>query len=366
MPRIVQLTTVHPRFDTRIYSKECKSLAAAFGECELVVADGKGDERDGNLGIHDIGAVRGRFRRMTGLPLRAFARVRAMKPDIVHIHDPELLPVAWMLRLTGRRVIYDAHEDLPRAILNKDWIAGPTRSAVAWLVERVENFCARRMSAVVTATPTIERRFQKVSRRVVGVYNYPNMPQLGEGGPAAEPRTFCYVGVISRHRSIMEMITATELAGTRLLLAGRFEDAATEAAARALPGWRNVEYFGAIPHDRIWAVMQRSLAGLLFFYPEPNHVNALPNKMFEYMAAGLPVLCSDFADWREIVSTDQLGFLGDPQDAASIAALMQHVAADPDTAAAMGRRARELVSTRYRWESEAAKLVALYGEVLGE
>lgn len=362
---IVQLSTVHPRNDIRIFHKECATLRDAGYSVHLVVADGFGDEERDGIRIHDVGRTAGRLGRMLALPSRAFRKAVEIGAKIIHFHDPELLPTAVRFRHKGAMLIYDAHEDLPRAVLSKQWIARPLRRPVSVAVEAIENFCARRMTAVVTATPHIGRRFTGLGTKVTGVYNYPNMPELAQTRGEPEAGTFCYVGAITRHRSVFEMIRATALADARLLLAGRFEDAATEAEARALPEWRCVEYLGTLPHDQVWDVMRRSQAGLLFFHPEPNHINSLPNKMFEYMAAGLPVLCSDFPDWHEIVVKGNIGLGGDPLDPGSIARLMRQITADPQTARQLGSRGRDLVSTRYRWENEAEKLVGLYGNLLG-
>lgn len=360
---VVQLSTVHPRDDIRIFHKECATLRDAGYTVHLVVADGLGDEERQGIRIHDVGRASGRLGRMVSLPSRAFRKAAEIGAKVIHFHDPELLPTALLSRGKGALLVYDAHEDLPRAVLSKHWIARPLRRAVSIAVEIIENFSARRMTAVVVATPHIGRRFSGLGTKVTGVYNYPNMPKLAaeRGEPAA--RTFCYVGSITRHRSIFEMIRATALADARLLLAGRFEDAQTEAEARAMPEWRCVDYLGMLPHEQVWAVMQQSQAGLLFFHPEPNHINSLPNKMFEYMAAGLPVLCSDFPDWREIVVKGNTGLVGDPLDPVSIAALMRKISDDPEGARDLGLRGRELVSTSYRWENEGAKLVRLYGDL---
>ena len=106
------------------------------------------------------------------------------------------------------------------------------------------------------------------------------------------------------------------------------------------------------------------VAGLLFFHPEPNHVDAQPNKMFEYMSAGLPVLASDFPLWREVLVGTGAGRCADPLDPAAIGRAIESLLADPQAAQVMGRRGREAVMTRYQWTFEERKLLALYRELL--
>jgi glycosyltransferase involved in cell wall biosynthesis len=366
MTRVVHITTVHPRYDTRIFRKEASSLHAAGHDVHLIVADGKGDELASGVHIHDVGRVSGRPRRMLLLPWRALRAARSLRPDIVHFHDPELLPIGLMLRWMGYRVIYDAHEDLPRALFSKHWLAPRTRAWVSRISELVENFCARRMSAVVTATPHIARRFEQINDQTVCVTNYPDLADLkARDRENPESRTFVYVGAITRKRAIWEMLSAIELADARLLLAGPFEDAALAEEVKTSPAWSRVEYFGILDHSRIWSLMDRALAGLLFFHPEPNHIHSVPNKMFEYMAGSLPILCSDFPDWQDIVLKNDMGLAADPLDPNAIAALMRRIIDEPAEAAEMGRRGRAAVQSSYRWENEARKLVELYRGLSG-
>ena len=365
MTRIVHITTVHPRSDTRIFRKVCSTLQGAGYDVHLVVADGKGDANVGGVHLHDVGGTRGRLKRMLLLPLRALSRVGLLKAAVVHFHDPELLPIGLALQMLGYKVVYDAHEDLPRAILSKHWIRPQIRRIVSVFFEWAENFCARRFSAVVTATPHIAKRFRELQPETISVTNYPVISDTASA-PSRRPedRTFFYVGGITRKRAAREMIVAIELAGARLILAGPFEDPALAADLAAMPQWKNVEYCGVVDHDSIWEMMSRSLAGLLLFHPEPNHINSVPNKMFEYMAGGIPVVCSDFEDWRKVVVENDIGITCDPLDPQSIAAAMRQIIDDPEAAEAMGRRGREVVMTKYRWENEAAKLVALYDRLL--
>jgi glycosyltransferase involved in cell wall biosynthesis len=147
-------------------------------------------------------------------------------------------------------------------------------------------------------------------------------------------------------------------------MAGPFESAETESALRALPGWTKVDYRGIVAREAVRDIMAESCAGLLFFHPEPNHIDAQPNKMFEYMSAGLPVLASDFPLWRALLVDSGAGICADPMDPRSIARAIGDLLADPDAAQTMGEHGRLAVMTRYQWTIEEAKLVSLYERLL--
>jgi glycosyltransferase involved in cell wall biosynthesis len=363
--RIAHLTSVHQRHDVRIFRKECASLAAHGFEVHLVVADGRGAEIASGVHIHDVGAVSGRLRRMLIQPWRTFRAARRLRAALYHFHDPELLPVGLLLRWFGAAVIYDTHEDVPRAVMSKYWIRPAMRRVVAAVFERFENFAARQLSAVVAATPHIASRFSKINPCSIDINNYPlrselEAPMLRRG----DSRAVCYVGGIGRIRGAIEMITALEHVDAHLIMAGPFESAETESALRALPGWTKVDYRGIVAREAVRDIMAESCAGLLFFHPEPNHIDAQPNKMFEYMSAGLPVLASDFPLWRALLVDSGAGICADPMDPRSIARAIGDLLADPDAAQTMGEHGRLAVMTRYQWTIEEAKLVSLYERLL--
>lgn len=363
--RVVHLTTVHSRDDNRIVGRECAALVDAGYEVHLVVCDGHGDAELESVQVHDLGRPSGRARRMTALPLKAISKVRNLAPAIVHFHDPELLPFAITLRSSHCKVIYDAHEDLPRSIMSKEWIPAGPRKLVGRTSEVVENFCATWMDAVVAATPIIARRFLSRAPMVETICNFPRLSDASEPNRFdVEPRTFCYVGAISTHRGINEMIAALPIANARLFLAGSFESDAHFAQTQELPGWERVEYLGVVAHDCVWDILARSVAGLLFLHPVQNYIESLPTKLYEYMASALPILASDYAGWPDLIREEEIGLTCDPLDPRAIAELMKAVMNNPAHANEMGRRGRRLVLERFRWENEADKLVNLYRRLL--
>jgi len=373
MVRIAHLTTVHPRFDTRIFHKECASLARHGYAVDLYVADGLGDTTRNGVSIVDIGKPRGRLGRMLAKTAAMWRRVRGSDARVIHIHDPELLPVALLLGLAGRTVIYDAHEDVPRQILSKYWIPPWARHAVAWLFERIENFVARRCALVICATRHIAERYAALGVRSLDVNNYPILDELAVPGidaagtaPAhAGGRTVCYVGSITRVRGAVEMVEAIGQTDATLILAGSMENQALQAELMAMPGWKRVDYRGVINRTEVRDVLAASRLGLVLLHPIPNYLDALPVKMFEYMAAGVPVLASDFPLWRGILQASGAGDCAAPLDTRQIAGRIVSMLDAPESLARMGQAGRAAVRNTYNWQIEEAKLVGAYQEILG-
>lgn len=365
--RVVHVTTVHPRDDIRIFRKQCVSLARAGYEVLQVVGDGQGEALVDGVHIVDIGArPAGRLARMRRQPRAALAAVRALQPQLVHLHDPELLPLGVALARQGLKVVYDAHEDVPRQILTKQWIPAALRAPVAALFEAYENRQVARLSAVCAATPHIAERFARVARCSVNVSNFPFLAELA---PPAEPlpreRAVCYVGGLMRTRGLLQMVRAVALLpGVTLLLCGRFEDTAFEAEMRAEPGWAQVQYLGQVGRDTVRQVLARSSAGLVTLLPMPSYLDALPIKMFEYMSAELPVVASDFPLWRDIVQRTGCGLCADPADPAAVAEAIRAYVDDPARVHSAGLAGRQAVLATYNWPVAERELLALYTRLL--
>lgn len=366
---IAHMTTLHPRDDTRIRIKEAATLNREFGGVRLYVQDGLGDavEPDG-LEIVDTGPPSPRLRRMVFGCGRMIRTVLAAKPRVAHFHDPELLPWSMVLQAAGIKVVYDVHEDVPRQVRHNPKFRGWLQRALPPAVSATEWTGGLALSAMVAATPEIAMRFPQ--RKTVLVRNFPIVEELhlAERLPNGErPRQFAYVGGIGTDRGALQMVRALEMLDppTPLKIAGSFAIAHEETAARAEAGWAHVDFLGQQDRGQVAELLASSRAGLVLFQPLPNNIAGRPNKLFEYMSAGLPVIASDYPRWREIVDDAGCGLLVDPTDPAAIANAMQRILDNPGEAEEMGRRGREAIVEKYSWAAESRKLLELYLGLLG-
>jgi len=370
--QLVHLSTVHPRNDTRIFIKQVRTLSSALThDVSLVVADGFGDSHQPDQpAIFDLGKLpESRFKRALVGNWRAFNLLRRAKPQLVHFHDPELIPLGLLLRLCGCQIVYDVHEDVPRQTMSKHWIPSIFRWPVAIAITAMEWLAGRFFSGIVPATPTIAARFP-VSKAVL-VQNFPIQSELVLADPLPyleRPPKFAYVGGIADIRGGKEMVLGLEnlvdLPEVRLEMAGGISPESFGAELRELPGWSKVVYRGTIGRQDVARLLGSARAGLVLFQPMPNHVDAQPNKMFEYMSAGLPVIASDFPLWREIIAGAECGLLVNPLDPRAIANALRWILEHPLEAEAMGQKGQKAVHKIYNWEREAVQLVGLYNKLL--
>lgn len=203
MIRVCHLSSVHSRRDTRIFLKECVSLADAGYETVYVVADGKGDEFVSGVRVVDAGPrPANRIRRMTKTAIQVARKAHALRADIYHMHDPELIPYASYLRKSGSRVVYDAHEDLKRQLISKPYLSPLIAKGLSVIVEVLEKNALNAFNAIITATPSILLNLPSVVvNKATTVSNFPWMNELVREikGSSREP-LLCFIGGISRIR----------------------------------------------------------------------------------------------------------------------------------------------------------------------
>ena len=365
--KVAHLTSAHPAADVRIAFRECGTLAAAGYDVVLVAGGDVTQPLPEGVVLRSVPKPRTRAERMTRTVWDVFRAALHENADVYHFHDPELIGVGLALRVLGRKVVFDVHEDIPKDIVDKPWIPAMLRRPFAAGAAAFLRIVQKGFSAIVAATPAIARRFD--ASRTVVISNYPRLEDLPLDRDDSKPRTNAalYLGSITQLRCIDEMVQAfaqPELpSDARFLLAGTFGDEQLERTVRELPGWDRVTYLGQCTRAQVKDLLAQARVGLLLYRAAANHEECVPNKLFEYLGAGLPVIVADTMQCREIVEEGACGLVVDPTDVSAIAKAITWMIEHPDLAHDMGERGRHLVLERYQWSSEAKKLTSLYSRI---
>ena len=374
--KVCILTTVHPPLDTRIFHKEARTLARTGYDVTLIA------QHDGNTivdGVRVIGLPkpRNRLGRIFGLTWRAFRLALRQRATIYHFHDPELLLIGVLLKLFARaKIIYDVHENVPKQILNKLWLPTWSRRPLTVAYKLVERVCLPFIDVIVIAEDSYIENYRSF-RDVITVRNYPIPSPLKVGSPNTDRDEglqhgfqLTYVGGVSKLRGSLELIEAM-----RILKAKGFKDVALSLIGPLSPPRfrhelslllrqygleQSVHIVEPIPHQEVFNVLGRSHVGLAILHPDPNYVDSLPTKLFEYMAAGLPVVASNFPLWKELIEGNRCGLTVDPLDPEAIAQAVEYLITHPEEARRMGENGRRAVEEKYNWEQESKKLLSLY------
>ncbi|MCK5535857.1 MAG: glycosyltransferase, partial [Bacteroidales bacterium] len=127
--------------------------------------------------------------------------------------------------------------------------------------------------------------------------------------------------------------------------------------------WSKVNYYGFVNRVEASEILAKSKAGLVTFFSAPNHIHARPNKMFEYMSAGLPIIASDFTDWKEIIEKHQVGICVNPESPIAIAEAVKKIFENEDLTTQFSKNGKKAINESFNWESEAKKLTELYKQI---
>jgi len=377
------LSSVHSPFDGRIFHRQCRALAAAGYRVTLLApADFERQERDG---VTVVGVLRPR--RRLGRPLvwwRLLRQALRLRPDGVHFHDPELLLLVPLLRLTlGRRcrIVYDVHEYFVDSIAVKHWIPRPLRPAVAFLARRMERLLVRGVDGLVLAVEGQRALYPYFRGPVAVVRNLPAQALFADPHPhpALDLPGFrlIYVGLILPQRGIGVLLEAMRLLreqgaeDVRLFLIGPETSPAYMEQIRAFIRRHGLEeqvrWLGPVPPDRLKDCLAGADAGVApGLYTAQYRRPSLFTKLFEYMLAGLPVVCADYPWSRPYVEEGRCGLVVPAEDAAAYAQAIRWLRDHREEAREMGRRGREAVLGQYTWEREQERLLAFYREILGQ
>jgi glycosyltransferase involved in cell wall biosynthesis len=304
---------------------------------------------------------------------RAYRVVRADPPDALHAHDLNTLPVAAALAKRLRlRLTYDAHELYPEMSTLSEREAATWR----WLERRL----ARRADHTVTVCDSIAEELEQRYRipRPTVVLNCPvsgsgdgrvseaasagSMKWSMNGGAESQEPVVLYQGGFAPNRGLRTLVLSAHglERGTIVLMGwGRLEDELHELiAAEGLQD--RVRMVDPVPQGEVVAAAATASVGVIPYEPVGlNNTLCCPNKLFDYLAAGLPVAASRLPELSRIVEEGELGRTFTPGEPAALCMVLNEILEDPERYNKMRQRARE-AATRYTWEQESKKLLALY------
>ena len=363
--KVCHITTVHKASDERIYIKECASLAKKGFEVSLIApsVDGFIPENINYIACPDY---KNRFVRLFIGSIHILILSLKNSSALYHFHDPELMWVGSVLRVFGKKVIYDVHEDLPKQVLYKDWISASwIRKMASWIIMILEKCNTLFYNGIVAATEDIARKFPE--RKTIILRNYPLVSMISGNEKSAgkgQEITLVYAGGISRIRGIEIILSALSLlkGKVKLTLLGQFESDELFEKCRQSAGWKYVDYYGWIPLKEVYVHISKADIGLVTLFPVKNYLRSLPVKAFEYMAMGKPMIMSNFEYWEEIFGSCAL--FVDPEEAEDIVEKVNELIRDPEKANELGSNGKKLVLDEFSWENESSKLIDLYNKIL--
>ena len=370
MKRVLLLSTVHPPTDPRIVYKIAPALAKQY---EVLLA------LPGllSLGQTQIAAIikLPKFRRLLARllfchPVVLWKCLR-LRPDVVHIFVPELIPIAFLFRLFGTQVVYEIQENLYKKFALKRY----NNEFVFRYFFHIFDHLARRHFHCVFTEDAYLNEYRQLRYPSAVVHNYAALPFLDTlPQPSSLPATapfFIYNGVISLERSFDTLVAAMATIiktcpDVQVHLFGPTQLSVEEM--KALPHFKTVQphltFYGYTDQRLALAQAHRAIAGLALLKPVGDYPDSYTTKLFEYMALRIPVVTSDFPLYQQVVEAHRCGFCISPYDSETLAERLLWLVHNPDERQVMGQRGRDAVKKKYNWTSEECTLMDYYRSTL--
>lgn len=368
MMKICHMTSAHTSYDTRIFYKECTSLANAGYEVFLVC---EGKDRIEN-GVHVIGAgelPQSRKERMLSFSKKIYNIALGLDCDVYHFHDPELLPYGLKLAKKGKKVIFDSHENYVAQIQEKQYLPKVIRFLISRGYKLYESYVLKSIDAVVVpCTFDGINIFNNRAKETVFIANYPVLTSFYDiyNHNTEKMYDICYVGSLTYDRGIYHLVKSSNEGNFSILLAGNYPEISFQEKIERMPGYNNVTYLGYVSNSEIARIIQTCRIGaqLILDKGQYYHVDTLGIKVFEYMSMGIPVIMSDTPYSKGLVDKYKFGICVDPESCEEIINAVNYLVEHTIEAQEMGRNGRDAISRVFNWKTQEPKLIELYERLI--
>lgn len=371
-------TSIHPDYDGRVF-RHAQAVAAMGYDVDLVCPwKPRSSSLPARLRIIPFERVGSRgLRRGFLVPQRMLPLLLARRYALYHFHDLDILPLFALLKLVTRTpVIYDCHENYAAEMLYRDYsIPDWTRPYLASAVLWGERFAALVVRDVVTVVDGQATTFPAPWFRTTLVQNFAELGLETGRDPEYLTRADACISIASQYVDNGALFfgeVAVEVnrrrPNVKFYTVDRFGSAtlrSTVLHSGARLGSRFEMLPNVLPVD-IMRNLNRATIGLALDLDVPHRRAALPTKLFEYMAAGLPVVAADLPNTRAVIEAAGCGILARPGDAQSFAEAICRLVDDRETARAFGERGLKAYRERFNWESEVRKLGPVYARLIAQ
>jgi len=368
--RICHLSSVHKANDTRLFYRECVTLAQHYDTYLVAVGDSDGEW----YGVKVKAIPQHNSRLMRFLLNIPHVLIRGLKVNasVYHFHDPELILVGLFLRLLGKKVIYDIHEDVAKLIALKKWVMFPR--LVAWVYKLLEAICLPFFYLVVSED-AYEQLYERHTTYVI--HNFAFIEKLDSyrrNLRNTSDLNLFYIGSIDELYCVFESLESVYLLKLRgynpkVSIVGSVSPR-IERQIENLPFYNliknNITFYGYLSAEEGFQYSIDCSIGLCMVSKNGNSYESYPRKMFEYMGVGLPLITSDFPLYKKVIEKYNCGLCITGNSAIAIADAIEVLIKDQTLRNTMGANGIKAAQEHYNWEKESTKLLSLYQKILGK
>ena len=369
--KITVLSTVHKKEDNRIFFKEIKSLSKKYSDINFIVSSEETEPFLFNgIRIDPLPFPKNLIERLIKNQITAYRIIKKRRPDVLHIHDPELILLAWFLKKKFKiKIVFDIHENVHESLKTRTYIPKPFRKIVADIYSFIEKQLIKDFDELLIA----EKSYRKIyGIRPTEILNYPLSANISDEKDFNGVLNFAYVGGITESRCIFETLTIFSSVlhfspDSKLYVIGPFVSSELENKVKnrieELKISSNVVITGFINLDEIYKILQHIHIGFSLMKPLPNYTESLSTKIFDYMANQMVYFVSDFQIYDEYTVKSQTGYSVNCDDFDKIIALITNLFENRNILKQMARRGTEKVNESWNWLKQEEKLINLYSNI---
>lgn len=360
------IAPVHHYQDIRVYQKEARTLSLN-GYSVFLIARNNNEKVENNIHILKL-KYRTRIQRFLLFPYILYKAIR-IKADFYHLHNPDTIPVGILLKLLGKKVIYDTHEDFKKKIQIRYWIPKILRKNTALAITFLERIAGLVFNAIIVTQEDVKNR---INKKALVLANAPiidgeiieNAYVISKEIMDQSCKRLIYVGGVSNARGlkfmVQSLVTLNTKYTTRLWLIGHFENKLEYNHIKKEKGWKYVDYLGYLPQDKAFAHMLRSDVGLVLLKDVADYSQTSANKIYEYQSFSLPFLASNFKKWEIELKKVNSGLFVDSNNLKEVENKISYLLENNNIAKEMGMNGKLYIQNEFNWEKESLKLLQLY------
>ncbi len=362
---VLHLTTVHPISDVRIYQRECRSISAQSKYYLLLAGPGDLPPRP----ECDLISLPKPFQRRTLRFLQSqFIAIKVglkYRPDILHLHDPELLIYGLIMsRVFKQKVIWDAHEDSVAQILEgaKLWMPPIFQSFIANILRWLLGQADKNFAGIIGATDFICSFYSNPNTFLVG--NGTRTSDFEGAIPDFKSNQVLFVGAQNDSSLFLEVVNAvSELKQVRLAVAGPRNNEQLWAEAEAVLGERLIGLGYLTPPGLVEAISNSALGMVTYKFRE-YHQTSSPTKFYEFAAAGLPVVATPIIPCVSLVNAAENGLISEGYTSKDLLKAISFALEDSSMLLEWSVNGRAWSALNGNWAESESALLALYSKLL--
>lgn len=376
---ICHVTSQHDWDDDRIFQRACVGLAA-LGHHVSLIATHKEQKEFISQGVLVI-PLKNRpknFKRRILSSREAIRKLKKINCDIIHFHDPDLLPFMYYLSFSRKGIIYDIHENYVSRIHEKKGWPLFFRNALSWCFRKFETICINRFAGFTVTTATMGNMFSAANKPYCITSNVPYLKILPKDLHLNEKNSFPSVyisGSHSRQRNCVEIVQAIPIVvkhipTVQFVFAGKYVPESFKETLLDIANKNGVSanliLEGNLPWLENFNRTSKMHVGLVFYRDNMNNRVTIPNRLFEYMAAGCAVIGEYFPEVQNVINNSECGWVVNSSNPTEIAEAVIDAFSNPVRLQLFARNARKAVEETYNYEQELGRLVSYYKKVIGQ